>query len=130
VPVGFDDDDEEGLEFDGLTLLDLAEDPVAVIRETVMIPGTRLLDVVGKPRSVWIHYETTIEATSCSVCGHPAMMDGRLTKEGPSRLMTTRKCFYVWHVRRWRCPEPGCVVSTWTEDDPLMGPGDVSAPEG
>jgi transposase len=73
-------------------------------------------DETGEPLRV--HVETTAIVVGCSGCGTRAW----LKDQRPVALVDLpafgRPAVLVWHKRRWRCPEPGCDVATFTEQQP------------
>lgn len=68
----------------------------------------------------WLLVETTVVVVGCPDCGVRAIGHGRSTVQvrdlpngsGPIRL--------VWRKRRWRCPDPDCERSTFTEESELV----------
>lgn len=69
--------------------------------------------------SVRVDVETDADLAGCPDCGVVAVGHGRrvqLPHDAPclGRLVRVR-----WRKRIWRCPEPGCPRSTWSEDHPL-----------
>jgi hypothetical protein len=79
----------------------------------------------------WLLVETTATVAGCPDCGVQAIGHGRSSVQvrdlpngsGPVRL--------VWRKRRWKCPDPDCDRTTFTErsdvveDHSLLGPGNL-----
>ncbi|MCC5947053.1 MAG: transposase family protein [Nitriliruptoraceae bacterium] len=85
-----------------------------MLERVVGLPRVRVLAVEDGPLRV--HVETRNEGTEqCPVCGTTAGI-----KDRDRVALTDLPCFgrpatLVWHKRRWRCPEPTCAATTWTE---------------
>lgn len=77
-------------------------------------------DRLGEPLRV--HIETTVEVEGCSGCGTRAWVKDRPPVALVDLPAFGRPAILVWRKRRWRCPEPGCEVGTWTETDGRIAP--------
>lgn len=65
---------------------------------------------------------TPWELMGCPGCGVVARSRGRtrrLLRDVPHGQVRVRLC---WRQRRWRCPDPGCRVGTFTEQVPTLVP--------
>jgi len=71
---------------------------------------------------LWLHVETTAEVVGCSGCGTRAVGHGRRRVKVRDLPMAGRPVVLVWTKRLWRCPDPDCEVTTWTETSPAIGP--------
>ena len=54
----------------------------------------------------------------CEGCGGRAVSKGRRETEVRDLPAGGRPVVLVWRKRRWRCPEAGCGVKSWTEASP------------
>lgn len=68
--------------------------------------------------TVRVDVETDVDLTGCPDCGVVAVGHGRRV-----RVLHDAPCFgrpvrVWWRKRIWRCPEPSCPRSTWTEERP------------
>ena len=64
---------------------------------------------------VWLHVETTDDVVGCSSCGTRAVGHGRRRVKVRDLPIAGRNVVLVWSKRIWRCPDPDCDVSTWSE---------------
>jgi hypothetical protein len=89
----------------------------------VGLPDIGVVGIEDQPgQPLRVHVETTDEVVGCAGCGTRAWV-----KERPAVALVDLPAFgrpavLVWRKRRWRCPEPACVVGTWTEFDPRIAP--------
>ncbi|MGI4896000.1 MAG: transposase family protein, partial [Janthinobacterium lividum] len=58
------------------------------------------------------------EIVACHGCGVLAADHGRRIHRLADAPVLGSPAELIWRKRRWRCPEPRCRVSTWTEDHP------------
>ena len=85
-----------------------------MLERLVGLPRVRVLEVEDGPLRV--HVETRLEVPErCRTCAVPARV-----KDRDRVALTDLPCFgrpatLVWHKRRWRCPEPTCPATSWTE---------------
>ena len=63
----------------------------------------------------WLYVETTADVTGCSACGTRAVGHGRAPTTVRDLPVAGRPAVLVWHKRRWRCPDPDCDTTTWSE---------------
>ena len=90
-----------------------------------MMLGTEDVHFIGlepKHRSHRVHVETVDEEAACPICGAPADPVGRPVRElvDPERFFG-KVVIFVWHARRWRCPNPECVTTTFEDELPPVG---------
>jgi transposase len=82
--------------------------------------------VVGAEQLVdgelWLHVETTADLMGCTECGTRAVGHGRSKTLVRDLPISGRPTVLAWFKRRWRCPEPGCPRSTWSETSPEIAP--------
>jgi transposase len=89
----------------------------------VGLPDVTVVGVDDRPdRSLRVHVETTAEMDGCTGCGTRAWVKDRPTVALVDLPAFGRPAVLVWRKRRWRCPEPDCEMSTWTETDPRIAP--------
>jgi transposase len=67
-------------------------------------------------RELWLMVETTSEVVGCEGCGTRAVGHGRRRLKVRDLPMADRPVVLVWAKRLWRCPDPDCVVGTWSEE--------------
>ncbi|MCB1257631.1 MAG: ISL3 family transposase [Microthrixaceae bacterium] len=70
----------------------------------------------------WLHVETTASVVGCEVCGTRAVGHGRTRTPVRDLEISGRPTVLVWAKRRWRCPDPDCEVSTWSEHSEQINP--------
>lgn len=63
----------------------------------------------------WLYVETTVDFVGCAGCGTRAVGHGRTRSAVRALPIAGRPTVLVFARRRWRCPEPACDVSTWSE---------------
>jgi transposase len=89
----------------------------------VCLPDVTVLGVEDKPgRPLGVHVETTAEVVGCAGCGTRAWVKDRPTVALVDLPAFGRPAVLVWRKRRWRCPERGCGVGTWTEAHTEIAP--------
>lgn len=67
-------------------------------------------------REFWLEVETTADLVGCDGCGTRAVGHGRRRTKVRDLPIADRPVVLVWAKRLWRCPDPDCVVVTWSED--------------
>ena len=114
------DDDDEWIAFEG-------DGPSGQTQLEIMnvMLGTEDVHVIGvepKHSSNRVHIETVDEEATCPTCGYPADPVGRPVRElvDPERLFG-KVIIFVWHARRWRCPNPECRTTTFEDELPPVG---------
>ena len=90
-----------------------------------MMLGTEDVHFIGlepKHRSQRVHVETIDEEAVCLTCGSAADSAGRPVRElvDPEPFFG-KVVIFVWHARRWRCPNPECIVTTFEDELPPVG---------
>ncbi|MET4096680.1 transposase family protein [Arthrobacter sp. UYCu712] len=86
------------------------------------VEGIHVNSVTTSGTGLVLGVETGEDVTGCPDCGVVAVGHGRRQVRlhdipcfgGPVRLL--------WAKRLWRCPDPGCPRTTFTEEHPLAGP--------
>jgi transposase len=63
----------------------------------------------------WLYVETTTDFVGCAACGTRAVGHGRARSVVRDLPIAGRATVLVFARRRWRCPESGCAVATWSE---------------
>jgi hypothetical protein len=63
-----------------------------------------------------------MDVTGCPVCGTRAIGHGRAPTKVRDLPVAGRPAVFVWHKRRWRCPERDCEATTWSETCPEIAP--------
>ena len=93
-------------------------DPTRALAWMIGLPSVRFLwattDPLARPA---IHVETTVEDAGCPSCGAVARVKDRALVELVDLPLFGRPARLVWHKRRWACPDAGCTMGTWTEED-------------
>ena len=73
----------------------------------------------------WLHVETTASVVDCEDCGSRAVGHGRTRTPVRDLEISGRPTVLVWAKRRWRCPDPDCGRSTWSERSEQIAPRTV-----
>lgn len=81
------------------------------------------LEVDGE---VWLWVETDADVAGCEVCGVRAVGHGRRVVRVRDLPFGDRPTVLVWHKRIWRCADPDCEVSTFSEDTDAIAPRAVA----
>ena len=71
---------------------------------------------------LWLYVETATDVMGCLGCGTRAVGHGRSRTLVRDLPISGRPTVLAWFKRRWRCPEPGCARSTWSETTPQIAP--------
>jgi transposase len=64
----------------------------------------------------WLAVETTASVVGCQGCGTWSVGHGRRRVRVRDLPMADRPVVLVWAKRIWRCPDPDCPVTTWSEE--------------
>jgi transposase len=75
-------------------------------------------DLPGEP--IRVHVEQHVARPSCPSCEAAVWVKDRPVVELVDLPCFGRPARLVWHKHRWRCPTPGCPVSSWTGQDPTI----------
>jgi transposase len=86
------------------------------------LPGFVLLAVSELGGELEQAVETTSGEDFCRGCGVAAVLHDRRPVRVRDLPVGGRPVTLIWVKRVWRCREPACAVSTWTECDPAIGP--------
>jgi transposase len=81
-----------------------------------------VLDVVGLFDRLFVTVESTERLMGCRACGTRAAIKDRDRVELADLPAFGSPVTLVWLKRRWRCGDPDCGASTWTEDRPDIAP--------
>ncbi len=79
------------------------------------LPGFVLLDVSHVDGELQQTVETEVGEVGRTGCGRLARLQDRRLVRVRDLPAGGRPVVLVWRKRVWRCVEPGCVVSTWSE---------------
>ena len=90
-------------------------DATGVAEAMLGLPGFRVLGVEETDAEVIIQIEMSADLVGCPGCGVVARAHGRTAVEYRDLAAFGRPARLVWDKRRWRCEEPRCPVSTWSE---------------
>ena len=69
-----------------------------------------------------IHVELRTQVVGCPQCGVVAHVKDRYEVELIDLPAFGRWTRLVWHKRRWRCPDSGCRVGSWSEQNSRLAP--------
>jgi transposase len=70
----------------------------------------------------WLYVETTADFVGCGRCGTRAVGHGRTRTLVRDLPIAGRPTVLVFARRRWRCCEPVCEVTTWSEHTDTIAP--------
>jgi transposase len=70
----------------------------------------------------WLAVETTETRGWCPGCGVQAVGHGRRRVKVRDLPIADRAVVLVWAKRLWRCPEPACQMTTWSEESDAIAP--------
>jgi transposase len=84
--------------------------------------GMHVLDVQRGHRKLVVTVETDADTTGCASCGVVAVGHGRRRVEVADAPCFGLPVLIVWLKRIWRCAEPDCPASTWSETHELIAP--------
>jgi hypothetical protein len=73
-----------------------------------------------------VHVETTGEPTCPVDCWTRPQAKDRQPVELVDLPAFGRASRLVWHKRRWSCPNPGCLMVTWSEQNVSIAPARAS----
>ncbi len=83
------------------------------------VEGVHVLDVTTRDDgTIMLDVESDADLTGCPDCGVVAVGHGRRVQVLHDAPCFGRPVRVRWRKRIWRCPEPSCPRSTWTEDHP------------
>jgi len=77
---------------------------------------------VEEGREAWILVETTADVMGCPLCGVRAVGNGRRVVKVRDLPVADRPVVLVWRKRTWRCPEPDCPVTSFSEEVDEIAP--------
>lgn len=93
----------------------LETNPIRVCELLVGLPDVTVLgveDLVDGP--IRVHVECRMPRPSCGECGTVAVVKDRATVELADLPAFGRLVRLVWRKHRFRCPDPTCLVGSWT----------------
>ena len=70
----------------------------------------------------WLEVETVAARVGCWGCGTGAVGHGRRRVQVRDLPMAGAPVRLIWRKRLWRCPEPDCAVTTWSEESDEIAP--------
>jgi transposase len=83
------------------------------------VEGVHVLDVTTRgDGTIVLDVESDVDLAGCPGCGVVAVGHGRRVQVLHDAPCFGRPVRVRWRKRIWRCPEPACPRSTWTEDHP------------
>ena len=86
-------------------------------------PGLHVIDVHHDPGGgLVVTVETEEVVTGCRACGVVAVGHGRRVHRAHDAPAFGAPVVVAWRKRVWRCPDPGCPVTTFSEGHDLIGP--------
>ncbi len=88
----------------------------------VGLERVEVLDVVRLLDRLFVTVESTDRLVGCRACGTRAAIKDRDRVELADLPAFGSPVTLVWLKRRWRCGDPDCGASTWTEDRPDIAP--------
>jgi transposase len=101
-----------------LTVIHRSEGATALVGMPEFVVGAQM-EVGGE---WWLAVETTAEMVGCEACGIRAVGHGRRRVRVRDLPIAGRPVVLVWRKRLWRCPDPDCVMGTWSEDVDEIAP--------
>lgn len=85
------------------------------------VEGVHLSSVTATPDELILGIETGEDLTGCPECGVVAVGHGRREVRLHDFPCFDRSVRLLLAKRVWRCPDPGCPRTTFTEEHPLAG---------
>ncbi len=84
--------------------------------------GVHVIGIEPTHSSHRVFVETVEDEAMCPTCGSPSVPSGRPVRElvDPEPLFG-KMIIFVWHGRRWRCPNPDCATTTFEDELPPVG---------
>lgn len=86
----------------------------------VGLPNVTVRGVGEWPSWLRVEIETCSPRPDCAGCGTAAWDHGQREVLMVDLPVFGRPARLVWFKQRWRCPNPICVVVTWSEHDPAI----------
>ncbi|MFJ5975634.1 ISL3 family transposase [Pseudarthrobacter oxydans] len=86
------------------------------------VEGIHVTAVTATASGLVLHVETGHDLASCPNCGVVAVGHGRRQVRLHDIPCFGRPVRLLWAKRVWRCPDPDCPRTTFTEEHPLAGP--------
>ena len=86
------------------------------------VEGVRVSSVTATGTGLLLGVETGENVTGCADCGVIAVGHGRRQVRLHDIPCFGRPVRLLWAKRVWRCPDPDCPRTTFTEEHPLAGP--------
>lgn len=86
------------------------------------VEGIHVSSVAATGAGLLLHIETGDDLAGCPDCGVIAVGHGRRQVRLHDVPCFGRPVRLLWAKRVWRCPDPDCPRTTFTEEHPLAGP--------
>jgi transposase len=100
-----------------LTVKHGSDSATALLGMPGFVAGAQL-EVDGE---IWLLVQTTAATVGCPGCGTRAVGHGRRRVKVRDLSMAGRPVVLVWAKRTWRCPDPDCATTTWSETSDAIG---------
>jgi len=94
------------------------DDATGLAEALLGLDGFRVLEVSETPDEVCITVETTADLDGCPRCGVRALAKERRRVDIRDVPCFGRPARLIWMKRLWRCWDPDCEQTTWTEGSP------------
>jgi transposase len=95
----------------------LETDPTRMCALLVGLPTVTICGVGEWPLWLRVEIETGSSRPDCAGCGTAAWDHGQRVVLLVDLPVFGRPARLAWRKQRWRCPNPACVVLTWSEHD-------------
>ena len=101
----------------------MESNPTRMCELLVGLPAVNVLGVVDEPdAALGVHVESRSSRPPCPGCGRTAWVKDRAAVELVDLPSFGRPARLVWHKHRWRCPDHGCAVVSWTGENARIAP--------
>lgn len=101
-----------------MAVINGSQDATALVGIAELVVGVQ--DVIEG--EWWLYVETPADLVGCARCGVRAVGHGRRRTLVRDLAVSGRPVVLVWAKRRWRCPDPDCVMGSWVEQIDAIGP--------
>ena len=88
----------------------------------VGLEGLHVIAVAREPGGLVVTVESSPGLMGCPGCGVVAVARGRRVVRLVDCPAFGGPVVILWRKRRWRCPDPGCVVGDFVEQDDAVAP--------
>ncbi len=86
------------------------------------VEGIHVRSVMATDAALFLRVETGETVAGCPACGVIAVGHGRREVRLHDTPCSGRPVCLLWAKRIWRCPDPDCPKTTFTEEHALAGP--------